>query len=918
MHRDDSNILSCIPIANIFIEAGMENGGILVHCIGGRSRSAALIAGYLMSSLGYTYDDALALIVCARPVASINRGFEIQLRAYSQNNYDVYQAQQILVRSRIRALHNIRGSKSSIEIIAANIEANNLKLLNHGKQQRKISDGEVRIIAPNSISKPINRASFSPYPDASLHQPDLSNSISGSGQKRTWVDSSNGNDDAYTNAKHHDAPEQDNDMLTTPNFTKQSVRDLLVDVKSDTLLEPNGSSSTNGSISVSAFATKSNSRSSSFVGNLPGRDAGEDLVVHVAELVSSSRRNSASLSKDPSLKALFDSPSQQSFSLPKIMSKSPSISDTGPVSNRNKGSRKNSLDSGLTTIPMPALHTVGRSKSLFPPASDSLGQSPIVQKSKTPVSNNSNHNLDSHNQTMLSPLLSSRRSSNYALDTSDIQGSPRVNSSSSNVLPKPDSFHIAGKSSSDLSILPDVNSGMNCQTPSKESIDATTGRNKPSISISSYQEGDGSYDYNGMKDGETPTPNYAEHATRRGSKGKGEAGGFQSIIREYIPLFDSKTPNIRYSRPGVAAVRVIPPLRGLDKGFCCSWCSASLFSLGNVVRVDFDAVAATRAGGFNILPTKEENRRLVHIPTSTTSKTTGLFIRKRSIDMAAAMIDGHNTIIQQLSAMPPPSTGTKPKSRLDEKENPVSTRNNDVNQTDKGDFNMDDTDEEGDTLASLDQKPFDKSKVSFKPIVKYVPPPSTRSRQSKAFDFDDSSEQPIPTEENGSMEEKEMKSPSFLPPLFENAQSQEKLNLPSTSNPIAPDSTCTPTSARSSVSSRSLSPFVANQYPSESPRINIPAKINAPTNEMTLSVEKKRWMDRVNLLRSSNSDKLSAMADADDEAQSTALSHEKYIFLEYLEWMGVECFTKEVNFGDINCYGCKRAIGSWTWTPSEK
>ena len=33
--RDTSNILACIPTTNIFIEAGMENGGVLVHCFGG-------------------------------------------------------------------------------------------------------------------------------------------------------------------------------------------------------------------------------------------------------------------------------------------------------------------------------------------------------------------------------------------------------------------------------------------------------------------------------------------------------------------------------------------------------------------------------------------------------------------------------------------------------------------------------------------------------------------------------------------------------------------------------------------------------------------------------------------------------------------------------------------------------------------
>ena len=33
--KEEANILSSLPIANIFIEAGIEAGGILVHCFGG-------------------------------------------------------------------------------------------------------------------------------------------------------------------------------------------------------------------------------------------------------------------------------------------------------------------------------------------------------------------------------------------------------------------------------------------------------------------------------------------------------------------------------------------------------------------------------------------------------------------------------------------------------------------------------------------------------------------------------------------------------------------------------------------------------------------------------------------------------------------------------------------------------------------
>ena len=111
--REDANILSCIPSTNIFIEAGVEAGGVLVHCFGGRSRSAAFIAAYLMCNCGWSYDKALTVIVGGRPVACVNKGFEKQLRAYAITNYDVYATQQVLLRDRIKALHGIRGQNTS-------------------------------------------------------------------------------------------------------------------------------------------------------------------------------------------------------------------------------------------------------------------------------------------------------------------------------------------------------------------------------------------------------------------------------------------------------------------------------------------------------------------------------------------------------------------------------------------------------------------------------------------------------------------------------------------------------------------------------------------------------------------------------------------------------------------------------------
>ena len=63
--KEDANILSCIPASNIFIEAGVDSGGVLVHCFGGRSRSAAFVVAFLMSSRGWTFEKAgVCVCVC--------------------------------------------------------------------------------------------------------------------------------------------------------------------------------------------------------------------------------------------------------------------------------------------------------------------------------------------------------------------------------------------------------------------------------------------------------------------------------------------------------------------------------------------------------------------------------------------------------------------------------------------------------------------------------------------------------------------------------------------------------------------------------------------------------------------------------------------------------------------------------------
>jgi len=57
-----------------------EDGGVLVHCQQGVSRSCSMVISYLMKYYRYSFDDAFALVKAARKQANPNEGFTTQLR----------------------------------------------------------------------------------------------------------------------------------------------------------------------------------------------------------------------------------------------------------------------------------------------------------------------------------------------------------------------------------------------------------------------------------------------------------------------------------------------------------------------------------------------------------------------------------------------------------------------------------------------------------------------------------------------------------------------------------------------------------------------------------------------------------------------------------------------------------------------
>lgn len=79
------NILPALHCSFPFIKEAISSGGkVLVHCFWGQSRSASVVAYYLMHGPPtLSYDQALEIIRSRRPVARPNSRFELILRASS-------------------------------------------------------------------------------------------------------------------------------------------------------------------------------------------------------------------------------------------------------------------------------------------------------------------------------------------------------------------------------------------------------------------------------------------------------------------------------------------------------------------------------------------------------------------------------------------------------------------------------------------------------------------------------------------------------------------------------------------------------------------------------------------------------------------------------------------------------------------
>lgn len=85
---EDENLLEHFTASNKFIsEALKARGAVLIHCAMGKSRSATILAAYLMASRRIPPNFALGLIERARPIVEPNPGFMKQLELYHEMDY---------------------------------------------------------------------------------------------------------------------------------------------------------------------------------------------------------------------------------------------------------------------------------------------------------------------------------------------------------------------------------------------------------------------------------------------------------------------------------------------------------------------------------------------------------------------------------------------------------------------------------------------------------------------------------------------------------------------------------------------------------------------------------------------------------------------------------------------------------------
>ena len=413
---------------------------------------------------------------------------------------------------------------------------------------------------------------------------------------------------------------------------------------------------------------------------------------------------------------------------------------------------------------------------------------------------------------------------------------------------------------------------------------------------------------------------------------------------------EGPAPHIRLSRPGSNSVRVIPPLRGLERRYRCGWCGVDLFSLANVVRIDLLVADRDRIDAGQIPANGPAAVSCLSVPTADC---------KTRSDANSGLVSSSRHL------MPPPQGSPKgsPKGSIPTPSAIAANQSMDAGVN----GHKHSWSESGDGIVASIGMGMGGYGFEGPSTSRYAD-----SKKHSSFDYD------VMDVDGGGEKDKddprEVVDPRRGPGLglslklgqegpAYNARIQSKGSLDggfgmSVTGDGGPDETPRlsvpgrPSSASHQTSSQLCSSALAGTAAANaSLTVGMERSIGGGASIRPQSAEKRRWLERVNLLRNVSSgacngsnqssgssavfvaestDRVALVAQRDEWASlgaewgshsnpgTTGPGTRKYLFLEYCAWMGPESIAGREDEGHICCRSCRKAIGVWSWKPSER